>query len=305
MTGGTGVTGVALIRYLLQQNIEIIALIRKHSTREKYLPDDRKLHIIYCNMDEYEHISEQLLKYGEISTFFHLAWDGSRIVDKKASRDDMKLQATNILYSISAVELCHQLKCKTFLVTGSQAEFGNKDRVIDENEESIPENGYGNAKLCIEGMTRIMCHKYGIKHITARLFSVYGPYDGTNSLIYSSIKKLLQGEAPKYTKGEQRWDFLYSFDAAKALYLLSEKGRDGNMYCVASGKSDYLYNYISVLHQICNPELKPCFGELPYGTDQQMFLAAKIDKLKNETGFSPEYSFEQGIREIVRCLRED
>ena len=38
ITGGTGVTGNALVRNLLQQNIKVTALIRPDSFRKRYLP---------------------------------------------------------------------------------------------------------------------------------------------------------------------------------------------------------------------------------------------------------------------------
>lgn len=298
VTGGTGLTGAALIRYLLACEIEVVALIRKNSARIKYLPKSERLHIISCDMDEYLRIAKELMDYKPIDVFFHLAWDGSTIVDKIGSRDNMPLQAMNIVYAVNAVELCHIIKCPCFIMTGSQAEFGRLDTILNENTVSIPNSGYGSAKLCAETMTRIMCRSYDIKHIFARLFSVYGPYDGTNSLVYTSILKLLSGERPKYTKGEQEWDFLYSFDAAKALVLLAEKGRDGEMYCVASGESRQLKEYIKTIHKVCNSNIVPVFGEIPYGKNQVMRLGADISKLKADTGFESEYSFEQGIEYI-------
>ncbi len=306
VTGGTGVTGVALIRYLLDHNVEVVALIRKETSRIKYLPKDDRLHIIFSNMDEYVFLHKELQDFFPIDVFFHLAWDGSTIVDKIGSRDNMPLQAMNIVYAVNAVELCNAIKCPRFVMTGSQAEFGKIDTILNEDIISVPNNGYGSAKLCAETMTRIMCKNYGIKHVFARLFSVYGPYDGTNSLIYTSVLKLLSGERPKYTKGEQQWDFLYSYDAAKALTLLAEKGRDGHMYCVASGKSHKLQEYIKIIHNVCNSSIEPVFGEIPYGKNQVMYLSADISKLKNDTGFETEYSFEQGIENIKKwCIETE
>ncbi len=303
VTGGTGVTGVALIRYLLEQKIEVVALVRKNSFRLKYLPKDSLLHVIYCNMDQYLECKDLITSFLPIDAFFHLAWDGSTIVNKINSRDNMELQTKNILYTINAVELCNKISCKNFIMTGSQAEFGQKDVAINEEMLSIPENGYGHAKLCAENMTRIMCKNYGIRHVFARLFSVYGPYDGTNSLVYTSILKLLKGESPKYTKGDQIWDYLNSFDAAKALYLLSMYGRDGEMYCVANGEAEYLYKYIEVIHKVVDESIVPDLGTIPYTNNTVMSLRADISKLKKDTGFEPEVSFEDGIREIMEwCI---
>lgn len=298
VTGGTGVTGVALVRYLLSKDIEVIAIVRKNSSRERYLPQSPLLHIVYCDLGECYENAQLIEPYQPVDAFFHLAWDGSTIVNKTNSRDDMELQTRNILYAIDVVKMCNKISCKNFIMTGSQAEFGNSNTIINENHPSLPQNGYGNAKLCAENMTRIMCKGYGIRHVFARLFSVYGPYDGTNSLIYTSILKLLRGESPQYTRGEQIWDYLYSFDAAKALYLLALYGKDGEMYCVANGESDYLYKYIETIHKIVNRKIIPELGAIPYNKNAVMFLKTDINKLKRDTGFEPETSFEDGIRAI-------
>ena len=297
VTGGTGVTGVALIRYLLKAGKSVTAIVRPYSNRIRYLPKDENLHLIECNLDDYDRIGTKEL--GEnFSVFFFFSWDGSKGKEKVDNRNNMQLQSKNVEYDISAVELCRRVSCPVFVATGTQAEYGRCESVINEMTETHPENGYGCAKLCAGQMTRIMCRKYGIRHIWARLFSVYGPYDGTQSLIYTSMLKLMSEKSPAYTAGEQIWDYLYSFDAAKALVLLGEKGRDGEIYCVANGNADRLCSYISKLHEIVKPEILPRFGEIPYLDNQVMKLQVDIAKLKRDTGFMPEYTFEEGIREI-------
>jgi len=194
VTGGTGVTGNALIRYLLQQNIAVTALIRPNSFRRSSLPEEHELlTIIECGLENYESITPSLQR-GSYDAFFHLAWDGSTGKQKLNNRNNFKLQLQNASYAMDAVQLCHAIACPTFVMTGSQAEYGRKDTAITEVMEKHPENGYGMAKLCAEGMTRILCKQYGIRHVWPILFSVYGPYDGTESLIDSCIHRLLRLE---------------------------------------------------------------------------------------------------------------
>lgn len=301
ITGGTGVTGNALVKYLLQQNIEVTVIIRPNSFRQKYLPKKHPLiSIIECGMDKYNNLSSQL--NGTYDAFFHLAWDGSTGKQKVDNRNNFSLQNANIAYALNAVELCHEIGCSVFIMTGSQAEYGRKDCPVTEEMERHPENGYGMAKLCAEGMTRLLCREYGIRHIWPVLFSVYGPCDATESLIDTSIRGLLRGMTLPYTKGEQQWDYLYSYDVARALLLLVEHGRDGEVYHVAGGKTDFLYHYIHTLYDIVAPQLKPRLGEVPYGENQVMFLGADISKLRRLTGFAPSYTFEQGIREIAESI---
>ena len=298
ISGATGVTGVALVRYLLNEGIHVTALVRPGSYRIKYLPEHKYLRVVECDMEEYKIIAP-ILSSASYDVFFHLAWEGSTGEQKLDNRNDMYLQNRNVMFSLDAVELCKKLNCQVFVATGSQAEYGRCNDIITEETRERPENGYGCAKLCAGQMTRILCNSYGIKHIWARLFSIYGPYDGgTVNLIQSSITKLQQGERPRYTWGEQEWDYLFSLDAAKALYLLSEKGQDGQVYCVAQGNSMKLAEYIKILHEETNPFITPIFGEVPYSQGQVMNLQADITKLKLDTGFIPDFDFRRGIRMV-------
>ena len=305
ITGGTGVTGNALVRYLLQQNIAVTALIRPDSFRRRFLPEGQELlTIVECGMENYLTIAPKL-KGKSYDVFFHLAWDGSTGTQKVNNRNNVRLQNQNTSYAIDAVELCHSIQCPVFIMTGSQAEYGRKDSAVTEGMEKHPENGYGMAKLCAEGMTRILCRQYGIRHVWPILFSVYGPYDNTQSLIDTSIRRLLlQEKELLFTAGEQQWDYLYSYDAAKALLLLAEKGRDGECYHVASGRIKHLYEYIEMIFRVVAPGRQPEFGALPYAPDQVMQLSADISKLKHDTGFEPEYEFEEGIRKILEQVKE-
>ena len=302
VTGGTGVTGNALVRTLLKQGCYVTVLVRPNSFRAKSLLNCASgLELIACGMDQYLEIQNQLTGR-QYDAFFHLAWDGSTGKNKVDNRNNHCLQTKNILYSLDAVELCARLNCPVFLMTGSQAEYGRKDHPVSEEEEKHPENGYGMAKLCAEGMTRLLCKQYGIRHIWPILFSIYGPNDATESLIDTSIRALLHGENLPYTAGEQMWDYLFSYDAADALILLAEKGKDGETYNVGFGKQRPLREFISDLYRVVAPGDTPRLGELPYSNNQVMFLGAKINKLQETTGFVPACSFEDGIRQIVKSI---
>ncbi|SFB12057.1 Nucleoside-diphosphate-sugar epimerase [Selenomonas ruminantium] len=297
VTGGTGVTGNALVRYLLSQGIETIALVRPNSSRLQSLPENPLLTIIPCGLDDYPNRASKIKR--PIDVFFHLAWDGSLGKEKIDNRYNCYLQNKNVEYSLQAVDLCKALECPVFVMTGSQGEYGHKDAPIVEQMEKKPENAYGMAKLCAEQMTRLMCKKYGIKHIWPILFSIYGPFDGANSLVDMTMKGLQRNQVIPYTKGEQMWDYLYSYDAARALLLLAQRGGDGESYNVAFGKPIRLSECINIIYECYGYEKRPVLGEIPYAANQLMRLEANIDKLIRDTGFRPEYDFRSGILDIM------
>ena len=120
----------------------------------------------------------------------------------------------------------------------------------------------------------------------------------------STITKLLRGETPAMTAGEQLWDYLYSDDAAEALYLLALRGRNGAVYPMGSGASRPLREYVGLLRDAVDPSLEINFGAVPYSENQVMQLTADISALTADTGFMPKTDFREGIRKTIEWVRE-
>ena len=211
----------------------------------------------------------------------------------------MYLQNENVKYSLDAVRAAKQLGCKVFVGSGSQAEYGNKSGIMKPDTYPDPVSGYGMAKLCSGQMTRYLCNQEGIKHIWPRILSVYGIGDGSQTLISSAIRSMLEGKKLSMTAGEQLWDFLYSEDAADALIAMANKGKNGAVYVLGSGIARPLKEYVECIRDIINPQLPIGFGERPYFKDQVMHLEADITAITNDTGWRPRVEFKDGIRSLI------
>lgn len=154
-------------------------------------------------------------------------------------------------------------------------------------------------------MSRILANKYNIKHIWTRIFSVYGPYDGEKTMVMNSIKMMLDEKtSPLYTKGEQKWDYIYVEDVAKAMYLIAEKGISNSIYCIAQGETHSLYEYIFKIRDYIDKSIIPSLGKIPYSDGQVMNLIADINKLKKDTGFEPDFTFDEGIKKTIKWYKE-
>ena len=151
-------------------------------------------------------------------------------------------------------------------------------------------------------MSRIRCEQLGIKHIWTRILSVYGPFDGEKTMVISSLRKMIKGEESLFTKGEQEWDYLFSEDAAKAMYLIAQKGIGNKIYVIGSGKTRKLMDYINVMDLKVNPAVHPVLGAIPYSDKQVMYLCADISELTEDTGFVPAVDFEEGIEKTVQYV---
>ncbi len=294
ISGATGAIGIALVEQCINKGYEILVICHRGSRRVSRIPASPLARILELSLDEYaDFMPEDSRKSYDV--FYHLAWNGT-IGD---ARNDMRLQHENIGYALEAVRLAARLGCHTFVGAGSQAEYGRVHGRLSAETPVFPENGYGIAKLCAGQMTRILCRQLGMRHIWTRILSVYGPYDGEKTMVISTIRKLLRGEVPEFTKGEQQWDYLYSGDAARAMQLIGERGKDGAVYCLGSGKTRQLAEYITQLRDAVDPSLPLKLGAIPYTENQVMYLCADIRELQEDTGFCPETEFEEGIRRTI------
>lgn len=296
VTGPTGAIGHALCERLLAENCEVFAVVHPCSTRAETLPRQPRLHRVVCDGAQYDGLPRLI---GSADVFFHLAWAGTT----GAGREDMPLQIQNIHSTIQAVRGAAELGCRMFVGAGSQAEYGRVSGLLHPDTPVRPETGYGMAKLCAGQMSRRECSRLGMDHVWARVLSVYGPCDGPNSVISSTIRQLLAGECPALTPGEQLWDFLYAADAADAFWRMALYGRDGGIYPVGSGKAEALRCCLEVLRDEIDPSMPLGFGRRPYGENQIMHLQADIGPLQQDTGFVPRTQFRDGIRETIQWIR--
>lgn len=298
ITGPTGAIGIALINECISHQIEVLAVCHKKSGRICRIPLSPLVYILELDLQEYGDF-EPTEEMGSYDIFYHFAWNGT-VGD---ARNDMRLQHENVGYALDAVNLAYKLGCHTFVGAGSQAEYGRTKGDLSAETAAFPENGYGIAKLCAGQMTKIACRQLGMQHIWTRILSVYGPNDGEKTMIISTIRKLLKGEVPEFTKGEQKWDYLFCEDAARAMRLIGEKGRNGKIYCIGSGMAYPLATYIYQLRDAVDPGMELAVGALPYGEKQLMYLCADISELKKDTGFEPEVDFETGIQKTVDWVK--
>lgn len=293
ITGATGAIGTALIDELISADIEVLVFIREDSQRKENIKNHPLIQKIYCSLNHLADIRNDTGKAYDV--FYHLAWAGS----SGAGRNDMYMQNLNVKYALDAVGAAERFGCKAFIGTGSQAEYGRVEGILRADTPVFPEMGYGYAKLCAGYMTREYAGQKGLRHIWVRVLSVYGPNDGGQSMVMSTISKLKNGIVPEFTKGEQMWDYLYSGDAAKALYLLGEKGIDKKVYVLGSGTARPLADYIQDIRSIVNPTCDIALGAIPYSEKQVMYLCADISGLKNDIGWNAAVDFKDGIRMIL------
>ena len=287
ITGATGSIGSSTVKSALAKGYDVTCIVHKGSTRLSNIPQSESVHIVECDVADYYSLKLD----GEFDIFIHLAWE--KTYGEK--RDDVDIQLNNVKYTLDACRLAKRCGCKAFVGAGSQAEYGVQSTKLSSSMPVQPESGYGIAKYAAGKLALMLCNQLGLKGNWVRIVSVYGPYDGEKTLIKYVINEFKAGRKPSLTNCEQIWDYLYSDDAGDAFVAVGEKGVNGRIYVLGSGKGLLLSDYIKQIRDVINPNAEIGFGEIEYFPHQPMHLVANIVDLSIDTGWKPLISFSEGV----------
>lgn len=297
VTGATSFIGVHLIKEYLRNNCKVIAVVRPNSKNLSRLPKSEFLKVVELPMEKIEDILKNI-ENEQIDVFYHLAWEGARV----PHRDDAVLQQNNYDCAVKAMNVAKELGCRVFIGSGSQAEYGKCVGKIDENYETKPTTEYGKAKLKAYEMLKLMAEENNMKFIWTRIFSVYGIYDYSGTLVMSALDKMKKNENMPLTECIQNWDFIHVEDAAKIMYLLGNTSCMEGVYNIASGESKQLKEFVIDMKRICNSKSELQFGAVPYNSEGVVSFEPVIEKLKQNLGYTCEISFEEGIKKILEFM---
>ena len=301
ITGATGMIGSHVAKLLLDQGVNVTAIIRPMSEKMRNLDHygEGKLTVVECSLWDLPTLRDKL--GWEHDTFFHFGWGYTF----GTGRNDAPKQEANIKACLDAVHLAYEAGCKTFIGAGSQAEFGIVSGKLSDELPKDPITGYGIAKLAASKLSALECRNLGMRQNWGRILSCYGPGDNDYTMVMSAVRSMLRGERMQFTPAEQVWDYIFAEDCARAFISIAESGIDQKAYTIGSGEERLLKDYIYAIRDAVDPTLDVGIGEREYNENQVMHLVADITEITADTGFVPQVSFEEGIRRTVEWAREN
>lgn len=181
------------------------------------------------------------------------------------------------------------------------------DPAFTETTPYDPSSPYSASKAASDHLVRAWGRTYGLPVVITNCSNNYGPYQFPEKLIPVVILKALHRQAiPVYGTGENVRDWLHVHDHSDALLLILEKGRLGQTYNIG-GENEK--TNLELVHAICAviDELRPHddgnhsdlieFVTDRPGHDQRYAINAA--KLRDELGWRPSMTGENGVRETV------
>lgn len=298
ISGATSMIGAALANKLLENNHEVVAVVRPNTKKIETINKSQNLSIVECSMEDYAELNS--LIQGKVDVAVSTAWNGTRGAD----RNNRELQEENYKNSVSFLNVMISKGCQKFLTAGSQAEYGLWTRKDKLKEDVIPNPNteYGKYKLKFYEYARDCCKAKGCMLIEPRFFSLYGPKDYEGTLVISTLKKMLENKPCELTECIQLWDFLYIDDAIDGLVKLVEDDVEEGIYNFGSGYSAPLKVFIEEMKKITNTNSELRYGIIPYPTTGIVNVNPDVSKLK-KCGWNPKTGFDCGIEHICDFLK--
>ena len=197
------------------------------------------------------------------------------------------------------------LHVSTDEVYGSLGETG----YFTEATPYDPRSPYSASKASSDHLVSAYFHTYGLPVLITNCSNNYGPYQFPEKLIPLIINNALKGkDLPVYGDGKNVRDWLYVEDHCKAIVSVLRSGRIGETYNIG-GNSEK--QNIEVVQTICDildektglqaPDSKRRslirFVKDRAGHDRRYAIDAS--KIKDELGWQPSVTFEEGIRMTI------
>lgn len=181
------------------------------------------------------------------------------------------------------------------------------DPAFCETTPYAPNSPYSSSKASADHLVRAYHHTFGLPVLTTNCSNNYGPYQFPEKLIPLMILNACEGKSlPIYGDGANIRDWLHVEDHCLAIWEVLNRGRVGETYCIG-GYSEK--TNLEVVDTICGvlDELKPdhaphqnlkTFVKDRPGHDRR--YAINGSKIKSELGWSPKYSFDEGMRKTIQ-----
>jgi nucleoside-diphosphate-sugar epimerase len=128
---------------------------------------------------------------------------------------------------------------------GSAAEYGTEHANWDEESEPLPTTIYGQSKLSGTRFLKNSSRAYGIKSITARVFSVYGPGEEGRGLLPALLATAASGGDLRLRASQVHRDWTYVADVAEGLCRLGlVRSTEPGVVNLASGRWTSVHEFV-------------------------------------------------------------
>ena len=303
VTGGAGFIGSHLVEELLSNEHEILIFDNCLTGKKENL--EITGNFTFINDDFGSENSLEVIEKFDPDICFHLAAQSSVVVSVENPALDFE---HNILQPIKLIQVLLKSNCKKLVFTSSGGTIFGEPTVIPTAEEDYadePESPYGVAKKRLNELIKIMSKNSSMKYSILNLSNVYGPRQdphGEAGVVSIFANKYLKNEEPTiYGDGEQTRDYIYVKDVVSAL-IKASKIEENHFLNIGTGIETSVNDLANSMKIQFKSEINPIYKPAREGELNRSVL--NNTKAKKELNWKPEYSLDDGMKQVFSWLRD-
>jgi dTDP-glucose 4,6-dehydratase len=214
---------------------------------------------------------------------------------------------TNILGTQHLLDAARVQGVDRFLQVSTDEVYGSlgPEGRFSEETPIAPNNPYSATKAGADFLVRAACRSHGLDAVITRCSNNYGPYQFPEKLIPLMIANAMEDkELPVYGDGMHVRDWIYVEDHCRALDLVLRKGETGRVYNIGSMQDMPNLELVKLLlKHLEKPESLIKFVKDRPGHDRRYAMDAT--RIRDELGWEPRYSFEDGLKTTIDWYRDN
>ena len=295
ITGGAGFIGSHLVDKLLEMSHKVVVLDNFSTGRKENLSHvDGQIQLVECDLSVK---GDWIKEFNGVDWVFHLA----SLADIVPSiQNPESYFRSNVDATFYVLEATRRANVKRFVYSASSSCYGIPDQYPTPEESDIrPQYPYALAKRMGEELVEHWAQLYNLPAISLRFFNVYGTRSrtsGTYGAVFGVFlaQKLANKPYTVVGDGNQTRDFTYVTDIVSALIFAAESNLSNKIYNVGSDTTVSINKIVELLggNKVNIPK-RPGEPDCTY---------ADISKIKDELGWCPTISIEEGVDKILKNI---
>jgi CDP-glucose 4,6-dehydratase len=310
VTGATGLMGSWLVKALLREGADVVALVRDQAPKSMLVREGllQRIAVISGDLESLPTMQRAVAEY-QPHTVFHLA---AQPLVQVAKLDPVGTLRANVMGTWNVLEACRLTGKSNIVVASSDKAYGANDSL--PYLETHPLQGrypYDVSKSCTDLITQMYSATYGLKTAIARCGNLFGGGDLNYSrTIPGVIQATLAGERFVIrSDGKFVRDFLYVKDAAECYLTLGERLAEdasisGEAFNFSLGLRLTVLDIVNMTLKIMGrTDLEPVIQNIAGSEIREQYLDAA--KARKKLGWSPQHRMEDALRETIAWYKAD